>query len=41
MRTGYPVVSTESGQKGLFWRAQEPAVAPGQLSRADANNVTR
>jgi hypothetical protein len=29
MRTGYPIGSTESGQKGLLWRAQEPAAAPG------------
>ena len=29
MRTGYPIASTESGQKGLFWRAQEAATAPG------------
>jgi hypothetical protein len=30
MRTGYPIASTESGQKGLFWRAQKPAAAPGR-----------
>src|ERR1039457_1689075 len=29
MRTGYPTASTESGQKGLLWRAQKPTAATG------------
>ena len=29
MRTGYPIASTESGQKGLLWRAQKPTAATG------------
>lgn len=29
MRIGYPIALTESSQKGLLWRAQKPAAAPG------------
>src|ERR1017187_10694977 len=29
MRTGYLIASTESGQKGLFCRAQKPTAATG------------
>jgi hypothetical protein len=29
MRTGYPIGSTKSGQKGLLWRAQKPTTATG------------
>jgi len=29
MRIGYPIASTESGQKGLLWSAQKPAAAAG------------
>ena len=29
MRIGYPIASTESGEKGLLWSAQKPTAAAG------------
>ena len=41
MRTGYPIGSTESSEKGLLWRAQKPAAATGcpiDFEQATFNN---